>query len=38
MIVYHAGTEIIEHPLVGIGRDKLDFGKGFYRHQYTGTS
>lgn len=30
MIVYHAGTEIIEHPLVGIGRDKLDFGKGFY--------
>ena len=30
MIVYHAGTEIIEHPLVGIGRDKLDFGKGFF--------
>lgn len=30
MIVYHAGTEIIKHPLVGIGRDKLDFGKGFY--------
>lgn len=28
--VYHGGIEIIEQPLVGIGRDNLDFGKGFY--------
>lgn len=30
MKVYHGGTNIIEHPLVNIGRDGLDFGKGFY--------
>lgn len=30
MIVYHAGTEIIPCPLVGVGREKLDFGRGFY--------
>lgn len=28
--VYHGGTEQLMHPLVGIGRDNLDFGKGFY--------
>lgn len=30
MIVYHGGTEVIEQPMVHIGRAKLDFGKGFY--------
>lgn len=28
--VYHGGTEQIVHPLTGLGRDNLDFGKGFY--------
>ena len=28
--VFHGGIEIIEQPLVHIGRDNLDFGKGFY--------
>ena len=28
--VYHGGTEVIEHPLVNVGRTGLDFGKGFY--------
>lgn len=28
--VYHGSTHIIEHPLCHIGRDNLDFGKGFY--------
>lgn len=28
--VYHGGTEKIAHPLTGLGRDNLDFGKGFY--------
>ena len=30
VIVYHGGTEIIEYPQVDVGRDNLDFGKGFY--------
>ncbi len=30
MIVYHGGTDIIEEPLVHLGRPKLDFGPGFY--------
>lgn len=30
MIVYHGGTSIIEHPIVAAGRERLDFGKGFY--------
>lgn len=30
MIVYHGGTDIIPNPLVSVGRDELDFGKGFY--------
>lgn len=28
--VYHGSTHIIEQPLCHIGRDNLDFGKGFY--------
>ena len=28
--VYHGSVEIVEQPLVHIGRDNLDFGKGFY--------
>ena len=28
--VYHGGVEVVEQPLVHIGRDNLDFGKGFY--------
>lgn len=28
--VYHGSTTVIKHPLVNIGRDNLDFGKGFY--------
>lgn len=28
--VYHGGVEEIVNPLVNVGRDNLDFGKGFY--------
>lgn len=28
--VYHGATEIVESPLCKVGRDNLDFGKGFY--------
>lgn len=28
--VYHGGTEIIMSPQCDVGRDRLDFGKGFY--------
>jgi hypothetical protein len=28
--VYHGTTDIIEAPLCNVGRDNLDFGKGFY--------
>lgn len=28
--VYHGGISIIEQPICAIGRDHLDFGKGFY--------
>lgn len=28
--VYHGAIEIVENPLVGVGRDALDFGKVFY--------
>lgn len=28
--VYHGSTVIVEHPLVNIGRNDLDFGPGFY--------
>ena len=30
IIVYHGGTDIIENPICKLGRDNLDFGKGFY--------
>ncbi len=30
IIVYHGGTEIVEHPLCDYGRKNLDFGHGFY--------
>ena len=28
--VYHGGTSVIAQPLCAVGRDNLDFGKGFY--------
>lgn len=28
--VFHGGIEDIKSPLVNVGRDNLDFGKGFY--------
>lgn len=30
MKIYHGSTQLVEHPLAGIGRENLDFGKGFY--------
>ena len=30
MILLHGSTNIIEHPLVHVGREHLDFGRGFY--------
>ena len=30
VIVYHGGTEIVEHPNCKCGRPNLDFGQGFY--------
>lgn len=30
MIVYHGGTETVEHPNCKCGRRNLDFGQGFY--------
>lgn len=30
MIVYHGSTLCVDSPLVGVCRDNLDFGKGFY--------
>lgn len=30
MTLYHGSTSIVETPDVRIGRDNLDFGKGFY--------
>ncbi|MCD8387278.1 MAG: DUF3990 domain-containing protein [Bacteroidales bacterium] len=30
MKVYHATTEIVEHPLCDVGRVDVDFGPGFY--------
>ena len=30
MIVFHGSYTKIENPEVGRGRDKVDFGKGFY--------
>lgn len=28
--VYHGGTDIIQFPKVNVGRERLDFGPGFY--------
>ena len=28
MTVYHCSTKAVEYPLVGGGRENLDFGKG----------
>lgn len=30
IIVYHGGTEIVNHPICKLGRLNLDFGQGFY--------
>ena len=30
VLVYHGGTEIVEHPICKLGRPNLDFGQGFY--------
>ena len=30
MKVYHGSTIIIEHPIAAAGRQRLDFGQGFY--------
>lgn len=30
MKVYHGSTSIIERPIASAGRERLDFGKGFY--------
>lgn len=30
MKVYHGSTQVVKCPLAGIGRENLDFGKGFY--------
>lgn len=30
IIVYHGGTDRIEHPMFDVGRANLDFGLGFY--------
>ena len=30
MRVYHGSNVVVESPLVGIGRESLDFGEGFY--------
>lgn len=34
MIVYHGGTEIIEHPDIKFSKSYLDFGRGFYVTTY----
>ncbi len=30
IVVYHGGTDVVEHPLCKVGRANLDFGQGFY--------
>ena len=30
VIVFHGGTETVEHPICKFGRQNLDFGQGFY--------
>ncbi|GEM_PF-6270857 len=28
--VYHGAVQVVKEPLVHVGRENLDFGKGFY--------
>lgn len=28
--LYHGSTQVIDHPIVSLGRSNLDFGRGFY--------
>lgn len=30
MKIYHGSTIVIEHPIAAAGRERLDFGRGFY--------
>ncbi len=30
MKVYHGSTTVVEHPIAAAGRERLDFGQGFY--------
>ena len=30
MRIYHGSTNVIEHPIAAAGRQRLDFGQGFY--------
>jgi len=30
MILYHGGLSVVEMPNIALGRQKVDFGKGFY--------
>lgn len=30
MIVYHGSTIVVNNPIAAAGRERLDFGKGFY--------
>lgn len=30
MKVYHGSTAVVEHPIAAAGRERLDFGQGFY--------
>ncbi len=30
IVVYHGSTMPVEHPFANVGREDLDFGKGFY--------
>ena len=30
MIVYHGSTIVVDNPIAAAGRERLDFGKGFY--------
>ncbi|MBR5687413.1 MAG: DUF3990 domain-containing protein [Prevotella sp.] len=30
MRVYHGSTAVIKHPITAVGRQRLDFGQGFY--------
>ena len=34
LTLYHGSTHRVEHPLVSLGRQNLDFGQGFYLTTY----